>query len=66
MTEKMEKIYKMVSKSNYGGVTGILSSNIVDLEHSSVFGNTYRALVRKNKIVKTTIGDQIVFIAIKE
>ena len=66
MTEKMEKIYKMVSKSNYGGVTGILSSNMVDLEHSIVFGNTYRALVRKNKIVKTTIGDQIVFIAIKE
>jgi hypothetical protein len=63
MTERMQQVYDLVKNSRYGDVRGVMSANKLDLENSVVFGNSYRALVRKNKIVKSEICGDKVYIA---
>ena len=64
MTEKMQKVYDLVKNSNYGGVRGMMGAYAIDLENSKMYGNSYRALVRKNKIAKAEVAGEKVYVAL--
>lgn len=64
MTNRMKQVYELVKNSRYNGVKTIFSAEIIDLEKSTYYGNSTRALVRKNMMAITFVGTQKVYIAL--